>query len=113
LGYDMFDGTQLRQYLARHAAIIDAAATQFPEGSHLRAALLRLRDLCTQQRALLDALETVTPANAAQLGTDLLQCNAEVLKGFADVAALLQEAGEDYDRELLQRALDFQLPQGP
>jgi len=94
------DRAALSDALARHEALLAAAALQLPDG-HLRAALLRARDLCARQRGLLAALETASEADAAQ-----------VLAGFGDVAALLQEVGEDYDRELLQRVLDVTLSAG-
>jgi hypothetical protein len=79
----------------------------YAAGSIEHKAMQRLALLVAKMHELDDRQRTVTPANAANLYEETKLRLEEMQQCFADCAALMQEAGVEFDRDLAQKVIDF------
>jgi hypothetical protein len=93
-------------FLAGLKAKLDAFEPEYPEGSPQRAVIRRMRELIELQLSAYDAAKLATLQNALIVSERIAEVEAEMRRCLADVASLFQEAGEDYDRALIQDVLD-------
>ncbi|HEX4014119.1 MAG TPA: hypothetical protein VHX17_09580 [Candidatus Cybelea sp.] len=105
--FDWQKQTQLFDYVEQ---LISAEAVKYDPGSPIRDGLDRLKAAVQSQRELVDKMKTVTPESAQPLFAEMAAAHAKYLRVLAACTELMQQAGMDYNRDLLAKLQQFGFP---
>ncbi|HEY2473709.1 MAG TPA: hypothetical protein VGI19_02810 [Candidatus Cybelea sp.] len=105
--YDWQKQSQLFDYVDE---LIATEAAKYEPGTPVRDGLERLKAVVESQRELVEKMKTVTPENAQALFAEMAAAHAKYLRALTVSAELMQQAGMDYNRDLLRKIQEFSFP---
>jgi hypothetical protein len=106
----MFDWQKQTQIFDYVDQLIASEAAKYDPGTPIRDGLDRLKAVVDSQRGLADKMKTVTPENAQALFAEMAAAHAKYLRALTVCTELMQQAGTDYNRDLLRKLQDLGFP---
>ena len=106
----MFDWQKQTQLFDHVDQLIASEAAKYDPGTPIRDGLDQLKAVVNSQRGLADKMKTVTPENAQALFAEMAAAHAKYLRALTVCTELMQQAGTDYNRDLLRKLQDLGFP---
>lgn len=107
----MFDWQKQTEIFDAVDKLIADEQKKYEPGSFERTTFDRLKAVVEMERSLVAKMQTVTPENAQALFSEIAAVHSRFLQALSVCANLMQEAGAEYNRDLLRKIQEYTLPQ--